>query len=137
MKLEDNTKDSSAFLQGSNQLLDESVESLDAATLSQLNQARQKALACHHTKAFSPLQKTAVFASLAFASLAIAAIASLLWLNIPQQAATQQLATSYEDIEILTSYADLELLQDLEFVSWLLVEELDAEILNMELNDAS
>lgn len=132
MKLEDNTKDSSAFLQGSNQLLDESVESLDAATLSRLNQARQKALACHHTKAFSPLQKTAVFASLA-----IAAIASLLWLNIPQQAATQQLATSYEDIEILTSYADLELLQDLEFVSWLLVEELDAEILNMELNDAS
>jgi len=119
------------FLQHSRKLLDDSVDSLDATTLSRLNQARQKALdsratGAHRTNFF--LTTTGVV----FASFAVAAIVVLLWTTVsPQQSPV--LAQQYEDIDMLTSDAELDLLEDLEFVSWLVGENQD---MNVELNDA-
>jgi hypothetical protein len=115
------------FLKHSKKLLDDSVDSLDAATLSGLNQARQKALGSRRSNVFSGNR-----AGLAFASLAVAVLAILLWTATPDQPSAE-LAQQYEDIDILTADADLELLEDLEFVSWLLEENQASPV---ELNDA-
>lgn len=115
------------FLRHSKKLLDDSVDSLDAATLSRLNQARQKALDARRSNVFSGSK-----AGLAFASLVVAALVILLWTVTPEQPSAE-LAQQYEDIDMLTADADLELLEDLEFVSWLLEEN---QVLPVELNDA-
>jgi len=115
------------FLQHSKKLLDDSVDSLDAATLSRLNQARQKALDTRRANLFSDNRIGVVFASFA-----VAAIVTLLWTTTPQQKSVE-LAQQYEDIDMLTADADFELLEDLEFVSWLLEENLE---LPTEINDA-
>jgi len=115
------------FLQHSKKLLDDSVDSLDAATLSRLNQARQKALDTRRSNLFSDNRTGVVFASFA-----VAAIVSLLWITMPQQKPVE-LAQQYEDIDMLTADADFELLEDLEFVSWLLEENMEQTV---EINDA-
>jgi len=120
------------FLRHSKKLLDDSVDSLDAATLSRLNQARQKALGSratgtHRTNFFLTAGTGAVFVSFA-----VAAIVVLLWTTVPQQQ-PPVLAQQYEDIDMLTSDAELDLLEDLEFVSWLVEENLDLQV---EFNDA-
>lgn len=116
------------FLQHSRKLLDESVDSLDAATLSRLNQARQKALNTRRASFF-----LATPTGVVFASFVVAAVVVLLWTALPQQQLQQQLAQQYEDIDMLTADAELDLLEDLEFVSWLVEENLDLQV---ELNDA-
>jgi len=135
MKPEDET-----FLQQSKKLLDESVDSLDAATLSRLNQARQRALDIRldtrRTNHFLTARNGAVFASLAVATVVV-----LLWTSTPQQQ-TSVVAQQYEDLEMLTADADLDLLEDLEFVSWLVEADLNSTSpdsvldMNMDLNDA-
>ncbi len=115
------------FLQRSKKQLDDSVDALDAATLSRLNQARQKALDTRRSNLFSDNRIGVVFASFA-----VAAIVVLLWTTTPQQKPVE-LAQQYEDIDMLTADADFELLEDLEFVSWLLEENLE---LPTEINDA-
>jgi hypothetical protein len=135
MKPEDET-----FLQQSKKLLDESVDSLDAATLSRLNQARQKALnirlGTRRTNHFLTARTGAVFASFA-----VAAVVVLIWTSANQQQPAV-VAQQYEDLEMLTADADLDLLEDLEFVSWLVEADLDSTSpdsvldMNMDLNDA-
>lgn len=115
------------FLQQSKKQLDDSVDALDAATLSRLNQARQKALDAPRSSLFFGNRT-----GLVFASFAVAAIVALLWTATPSQP-PETLAQQYEDIDMLTADADLELLEDLEFVSWLLEEDL---ALPLEINDA-
>ena len=115
------------FLKNSKKLLDDSVDSLDAATLSCLNQARQKALSTGRSNFFSGGRISAVFASFV-----VAAIVILLSTGTPEQP-PEALAQQYEDIDMLTADADLQLLEDLEFVSWLLEENL---ALPVEINDA-
>ncbi len=128
MKPEDKTTDNADFLLRSRALLDESVESLDAVTLSRLNQARQKALNSRRETKFTSRLLTAPGAAI-FAGFALLAVITMLWTNTPQQTTPQPLAQSYEDIQMLTSETDLELLQDLEFVSWLVIEtQLDTDI---------
>ncbi len=120
------------FLQHSKKLLDDSVDALDAATLSRLNQARQRALGAGQSK----IRRSGLFSDnrfrTVFASFAVAAIVALLWTATPQQKPAE-LAQQYEDIDMLTADADFELLEDLEFVSWLLEENLE---LPAEINDA-
>jgi len=108
------------LLKNSKKILDESAESLDAATLSRLNQARQKALGSH-TAAFS--FKTSWIPASAFASLGIAVTTAWLLTSLPDDTEQFQIAKVYEDMEMLTSETDLELLEQLEFVSWLVEEE--------------
>ncbi len=128
MNLDNKDKD---FLRHSKKLLDDSVDSLDAAMLSRLNRARQKALDAHldsrRTNFFLAFRTGAVFVSFA-----VAAVVVLLWTATLQQQPLV-LAQQYEDIDMLTADADLDLLEDLEFVSWLVEENLDLQV---ELNDA-
>jgi len=115
------------FLRQSKKLLDDSVDSLDAATLSRLNQARQRALGKHRSNLFAGSRTGIVFASFA-----VAAIVALLWTQMPLQQ-PETLAQQYEDIDMLTAETDLELLEDLEFVSWLLEEN---QALTTDVKDA-
>ena len=115
------------FLVQSRRQLDDSIETLDATTLSRLNQARQQALrAASRTGIFHTLIPSTT--TTAFAGMAVAALIVVLWNVIPSSfTKSQQLANiheqPFEDIEMLVSDADLELLEDLEFVSWLLDKE--------------
>ena len=115
------------FLQQSKKLLDDSADALDAATLSRLNQARQKALDTRRSNLF-----TGGRIGIVFASFSVAVIVALLWTTTPLQQ-PETLAQQYEDIDMLIAEADLELLEDLEFVSWLLEENME---LPVETNDA-
>ena len=115
------------FLQQSKKLLDDSADALDAATLSRLNQARQKALETRRSNLFAGGR-----VGIVFASFAVAAIVAMLWMTTPLQQ-PETLAQQYEDIDMLTAETDLELLEDLEFVSWLLEENME---LPVETNDA-
>ena len=102
------------------QLLDESVEHLDAATLSRLNQARQRALeaAAQH--------KRRGHGSWAFpaSGLAAAFLAAVIWW--PQSTMDPAPLPPVEDLEILVSADSLEMLEELEFFMWLDVADVDA-----------
>ena len=99
------------------ELLDASAQNLDGATLSRLNQARQRALAAQTLRA-SPgwiwPRRLALAASLALAAL-------VLWpdaRNGADPATTASAALSPEDAELLADGA-LELTDDPEFYAWL------------------
>ena len=95
--------------------LDESIEHLDAPTLSRLNQARHQALAA--------TEKPRLFNSQwikagAFAILLVTVINGLLFLSTPK---TQHMHT--DDFELVVVNDDFELLQNLDFVAWMIEEE--------------
>jgi len=116
--------DEKKFLKQSKDMLDASAESLDAATLSRLNQARQLALQNQPSSAgvfHGALPATAL------ASLVVIVITAWLWTVLPEADQQGQLAYQYEDMEILTSDTELELLEQLEFVSWLLQQPVEQE----------
>ena len=130
--------DEKAFLKHTRKVLDESADALDAATLSRLNQARQKALqSVQHSVQQSQQQQATGRRFMAFkmpaavaASVSIALFGSWLMLSQTQQTgpdklALDQLAYDDEDINMLVSDTELELLEQLEFVSWLVVQELE------------
>lgn len=107
------------FLQQSRQQLDDSIEHLDMATLSRLNQARQAAL--NNTPAKNRWQHNWLPASIT-AALSILLLGGWLFSSSPDVnpvAHTPQL----DDLELLSSTADLDLLQDLEFINWLVEEQ--------------
>jgi len=125
--------DEKAFLKHTRKVLDESADALDAATLSRLNQARQKALqSAQHSQQQSTRRSIMAFkmpATVA-ASVSIALFGS--WLMLSQtlltdtdKPAQDQLAYADVDINMLASGTELELLEQLEFVSWLVVQELE------------
>lgn len=97
------------FLQKVRAELDASEQSLDAATLSRLNQARQKALAQRNKKPWLIWLPAAVTATI---------VASIIGGNFllqkPETVNVQQLA--FEDIELLASDADIDLLQDMDML---------------------
>ncbi len=84
--------------------LDDSVDNLDAATLSRLNQARQQALETRSQ------QRTNWLMATAFASVLLV-VGSVMLSNTTTH--TPDEAAYIADID------DLELIDDLEFVSWL------------------
>lgn len=98
------------FLQHVRTQLDESEQSLDAATLSKLNQARQKALAQGRKPAWIIWVPAA-----ATASIVAALIGGNLLMQQPDIETNGQ-SVAFEDIELLTSEADLELLQDMDML---------------------
>ena len=125
--------DEKAFLKHTRKVLDESAEALDAATLSRLNQVRQKALQSAQQsqqqltgRRFMAFKMPAAIA----ASVSIVLFGSWLMLSQtqltgPDKLALDQLAYDDEDINMLVSDTELELLEQLEFVSWLVVQELE------------
>ena len=98
------------FLQKVREQLNASEQSLDAATLSRLNQARQKALAQR-----KPLTWTLWLPAAAMATVVAALIGGNLFLQKPEpENNSQQFA--FEDIELLASDADIDLLQDMDML---------------------
>ena len=96
------------------ELFDESVERLDAATLSKLNQGRQKALEeLDNTKAFGQWARWVPATGVA----AAAVVAVVVWQGDPGDNVAPE-PGSMTDFEILLSEDSLEMFEDLEFYSW-------------------
>lgn len=110
-----------AFVEQAKKHFDESVENLDGATRSQLNRARQAALAELETGGRGWLDWAP-----AVGVAAAAIVALVLWTgNPPTDTLTPPAANT--DIEILLTEDSLEMLENLEFYSWIdLDEETDA-----------
>ncbi len=100
---------------------DESVEQLDAATLSRLNRARHTALAEVHrpTRQWSHwIPATGVAAAVLVAVMVLQNPAGI----------DEPLPAAVADLEILLGEDSIEMLEDLEFYSWLDVVEQDNDV---------
>jgi hypothetical protein len=95
--------------------LDQSIEHLDAHTLSRLNQARHRALSqLDKPRLLNPQWVKAG----TFAVLLVTAING--WLLL-RNSNIQQMYT--DDFEMIVTSEDYELVQDLDFVAWMIEEE--------------
>ena len=115
-KRKDNA-DESAFAERAKQHFDKSVANLDGETRSRLNRGRQAALAeiASGRRAWIEWAPAAGVA-------AAAVVAVVLWTGSPPTGETPSSAST--DIEILLTEDSFEMLEDLEFYSWI---ELDDE----------
>jgi hypothetical protein len=106
------------FTDKSKELFDGSVGALDAATLSRLNQGRQRALA--------ELDRPAPAGQwLRWAPVTAVAAAALIAVMLVNRPAEIEVPITATDFEMLIESEELDLLEDLEFYSWL--ELADAE----------
>ncbi len=96
-------------------LFDDSVEQLDAATLSRLNQGRQKAL--EEVRVAGPSGHWVRWVP-AGGLAAAAVVAVVVWQGAPVEHSAPA-ATSAADFEIMLSEDSLDMLEDLEFYSWI------------------
>lgn len=98
------------------QAFDQSVDGLDAATLSRLNRGRQAALA----EARQPVRQWLRWMP------ATGVAAAVLLVLVTQQGPgdVEVIAAPAPDLEILLSEDSIEMLEELEFYSWLGTEEL-------------
>ncbi len=101
------------WLKGAKKAFDESVENLDAATLSRLNRGRQKAL-----QAASSGRREWNFWVPA-TGVAAAAVIAVMMVKAPAIEELQPPATASSDFEILLGDEEIEFLEELEFYSWL------------------
>jgi hypothetical protein len=108
------------FVSKAGELFDDSVERLDAATLSQLNQGRQRALAELETA--RPLGQWLRWAPAA--GIAVVAVVAVMMMNQPISTVTDEPVTA-SDFEMLLEDDSLELFEDLEFYSWLQSADLE------------
>ncbi len=105
-----------AFAEKARHRFDDSVQGLDAATRSALNQSRQVAL--KELGSRRPLRMTWLPA----AGVAAAGVAALmLWTANPTL--EQKAVPGAADIEILLTEDSLEMLEELEFYSWMELDE--------------
>ncbi len=121
MNERDESAANEAFVEQAKEHFDKSVDNLDGATRSRLNRGRQAALAELGTGG----RKWSEWAPAAGVA-AAAVVAVVLWRGIPP---TDDLTppTANADIEILLTEDSFEMLEDLEFYSWIdLDEESDA-----------
>ena len=103
-------------------LFDDSVERLDAATLSRLNQGRQKAL--EEVRATGPAGQWARWVP-AGGLAAAAVVAVVVWQGATVEHSAPA-AGSAADFEIMLSEDSLDMLEDLEFYSWIDTANLDS-----------
>ena len=96
-------------------LFDDSVERLDAATLSRLNQGRQKAL--QETRNPGSAGEWARWVP-AGGLAAAAVVAVVVWQGVPVEHSAPAAGTA-TDFEIMLSEDSLDMLEDLEFYSWI------------------
>ena len=107
----------SAFIESAKEHFDDSVTGLDAATQSRLNRSRQVALA--ELERAKPVW---VQWAPATGVAAAAVVAVVMWSGspVPDDAVVPAVAT---DMEILLTEDSLEMLEDLEFYSWIDLDE--------------
>ena len=103
------------------QLFDESVDQLDAATLSKLNQGRQRALE-ELREGPSPLWRWAPAAGVT-AALLVAVLVAL-----PGRQGVEMMPPSVADIDILLGEDSIEMLEDLEFYTFIDMLEQDGDV---------
>ncbi|MCG6980961.1 MAG: DUF3619 family protein [Deltaproteobacteria bacterium] len=108
------------FLEKVRRTLDDSVENLDAQTLSRLTQARHNAVEQVKSK---PYLRTHRF-WLTTAGLVTTAAAVLLAIFLTRAPSVPQYYSAIEDVEILAANDSPEFFSQLEFYAWL-VEEMD------------
>ena len=94
-------------------LFDESVDNLDAATLSQLNRQRQRALAELRPGVARPWIRWVPAAGMATAALIAVMVL------MPGPADMGAVPAAVADMEILLGEDSIEMLEDLEFYSWI------------------
>lgn len=107
------------------QVLDESAQNLDAATLSRLNRARQAVLEQARPRALRPWFLPAGLASACAVLIAVA----VAW-NTPTRTAAPTLTdanagTFASDLDMMSSDDGLEFYEDLDFYAWLDAQEKD------------
>lgn len=118
----DKDRTDAQFAERSKSLFDDSVESLDAATLSKLNQRRQAALAEVAAKAPGVTWLRWMPAS----GLAAAAVLAVVMLRGPDLEPVPAIPdTAATDLEILFGEDSLEMIEELEFYSWIDLAELE------------
>lgn len=106
------------------ELFDDSVDSLDAATLSRLNQGRQRAL----EEIAEPGVRIPWGRWLPAAGVAAVAVMAVMVMRGPVGVEAVDSAVTATDFEMLLEADSLELFEDLEFYS--LLEEVDAETID-------
>lgn len=106
-----------ALEQRTKQLFDDSVASLDAATRSQLNRARHRALE-ERSPTPAPWWRWSVLPAGGVAAAAVVAALLFVHPRVPSETGLQ--ASSLSDLEILLGDEDLQMLdEDIEFYGWL------------------
>ena len=108
------------FAEQAKTMFDDSVDRLDGATLSRLNQGRQQALAELHRSSGRRWLQLAPAAGVAAAAAVVVIMMNGTATNLP----TDDTVTA-SDFEMLLEADSLEMLEDLEFFS--LLDEVDAE----------
>ena len=119
MRQNDNNHEN-VFLEGIRRTLDDSVDNLDAQTLSRLTQARHAALEQVKSKPY--LHKRPFWLSMA--GLAATAAVVLLAIFLTRDPSVPQYYSAIEDVEILVASENPEFFSELEFYAWL-AEEMD------------
>lgn len=104
-------------------LFDDSVERLDAATLSRLNQGRQQAL--QEIRETAPGGHWARWVP-AGGVAAAAVVAVVMWQGTPVENSAPAAGTA-TDFEIMMGEDSLDMLEDLEFYSWVDMASLDPD----------
>ena len=116
---QDNDNNESVFLERVRGTLDDSVDNLDAGTLSRLTQARHRAL----EEESRPYQRRHSF-WFSLAGLAAATAVVFLAIFLAREPPGPQHYSGIEDVEILATSENPEFFVDLEFYAWL-AEEMD------------
>ena len=111
-------EDDSGLARSVSNTLEQSIEHLDAATLSRLNRARHNALAVEQRRGAGLPWLTAG----ALAAIAVAVLASLM-LTSPDTLTSDMPIASIEDAEFIVASEDIEMLEDLDFVSWMVAQD--------------
>jgi len=104
---------------GAKRTFDDSVDRLDAATLSRLNRGRQAALAAARQTERHWLRWMPVAGATAAVLLAVFAVRG--------PADVGGIDAPASDLDILLGEESIEMLEDLEFYSWLVTQDLEAD----------
>lgn len=104
------------------QTFDESVDRLDAATLSKLNRGRHTALA----ELERPRRQWSIWMPATGAAAAV--LVAVLVLQSPGVIDDVDGVTSVTDMEILLGEDSIEMLEDLEFYSWIDIAESEGDV---------
>ncbi|MCG6946857.1 MAG: hypothetical protein LJE87_16105 [Deltaproteobacteria bacterium] len=119
---QDSNDNESVFLDKVRRTLDDSVDNLDARTLSQLTQARHRALGKAGSK--PSLHRRRFWFSLAGLGTAAAVVALAIFLTRAPSGPDRY--SAIEDVEILAASENPEFFANMEFYAWLAEEMNDA-----------
>ena len=108
------------FSRQAKEAFDASVDRLDAATLSKLNQGRHAALA----ELDLPTRQWSRWVP----ATGVAAAVAVAVLVMQSPAPVNELPTAVTDMEILLGEDSIEMLEDLEFYSWIDTVDLEADV---------